>query len=169
MSALFDIAGRCHAVPTSVTPILLRQSRASKTQGGRFFDSFFTQSLRPIQDSLRRRAEGDLGAALSRCYVFNDRPVLVAGRTLAKVEKVAASIRSSGGSATCNAIRSPDSSLESLNVGMPLDRAMHRWCQLGFPSGRCIGSVARLQEPQPPWFEHQNLYVALSDPVLDWK
>ena len=45
-------------------------------------------------------AEDGLGAALSRCYAANDRHVLVAGRTLEKVEKVAAAIRHDGGSAT---------------------------------------------------------------------
>ena len=45
-----------------------------------------------------------LGAALSRCYAANGHHVLVAGRTLAKVEKVAAAIRRDGGSATAYAI-----------------------------------------------------------------
>ncbi len=45
-------------------------------------------------------SENGLGAALSRCYAANGRHVLVAGRTLAKVENVAAAIRRDGGSAT---------------------------------------------------------------------
>lgn len=45
-----------------------------------------------------------LGAALSRCYAANSRHVLVAGRTLAKVENVAAAIRRDGGSATAYAV-----------------------------------------------------------------
>jgi NAD(P)-dependent dehydrogenase (short-subunit alcohol dehydrogenase family) len=49
-------------------------------------------------------SEDGLGAALSRCYAANDRHVLVAGRTLAKVEKVAAAIRRDGGSATAHAV-----------------------------------------------------------------
>jgi NAD(P)-dependent dehydrogenase (short-subunit alcohol dehydrogenase family) len=49
-------------------------------------------------------ADDGLGAALSRCYAANDRHVLVAGRTLAKVEKVAAAIRRDGGSATAYAV-----------------------------------------------------------------
>src|SRR5882672_2717438 len=49
-------------------------------------------------------AEDGLGAALSRCYAANDRHVLVAGRTLEKVEKVAAAIRRDGGSAAAYAV-----------------------------------------------------------------
>ena len=49
-------------------------------------------------------AEDGLGAALSRCYAANDRYVLVAGRSLEKVEKVAAAIRRSGGHATAYAV-----------------------------------------------------------------
>ena len=49
-------------------------------------------------------AEDGLGAALSRCYAANDRHVLVAGRSLEKVEKVAAAIRSGGGKATAYAV-----------------------------------------------------------------
>jgi NAD(P)-dependent dehydrogenase (short-subunit alcohol dehydrogenase family) len=49
-------------------------------------------------------AEDGLGAALSRCYAANGRHVLVAGRTLEKVEKVAAAIRHEGGHATAHAI-----------------------------------------------------------------
>src|SRR5882757_8518979 len=49
-------------------------------------------------------AEDGLGAALSRCYAANGRHVLVAGRTLAKVEQVAASIRRDGGRATAYAV-----------------------------------------------------------------
>src|SRR5260370_17488367 len=45
-----------------------------------------------------------LGAALSRCYAANGHHVLVAGRTLAKVENVAAAIRRDGGSASAYAI-----------------------------------------------------------------
>jgi NAD(P)-dependent dehydrogenase (short-subunit alcohol dehydrogenase family) len=49
-------------------------------------------------------AEDGLGAALSRCYATNGRHVLVAGRSLEKVEQVAAAIRSRGGSATGYAV-----------------------------------------------------------------
>ena len=49
-------------------------------------------------------AEDGLGAALSRCYAANDRHVLVAGRTLEKVETVAAAIRRDGGRATSYAV-----------------------------------------------------------------
>src|SRR5277367_1052660 len=49
-------------------------------------------------------AEDGLGAALSRCYASNGRHVLVAGRTLAKVEKVAAALRRDGGRATDHAV-----------------------------------------------------------------
>ena len=49
-------------------------------------------------------AEDGLGAALSRCYAANDRHVLVAGRTLEKVERVAAAIRRDGGRATAYAV-----------------------------------------------------------------
>jgi len=44
------------------------------------------------------------GAALCRCYAARDRHVLVAGRSLEKVEKGAAAIRSSGGRATAYAV-----------------------------------------------------------------
>ena len=75
-------------------------------------------------------AEDGLGAALSRCYASNDRHVLVAGRTLAKVEKVAASIRSNGGSATAYAvdatreedvIRLFDAAMTDDELGSPAD------------------------------------------------
>ena len=49
-------------------------------------------------------AEDGLGAALSRCYAANGRHVLVAGRTLEKVEKVTAAIRREGGRATAYAV-----------------------------------------------------------------
>jgi NAD(P)-dependent dehydrogenase (short-subunit alcohol dehydrogenase family) len=49
-------------------------------------------------------AEEGLGAALSRCYAAHDRHVLVAGRTLGKVEQVAAAIRRAGGSASAYAV-----------------------------------------------------------------
>src|ERR1700730_12122147 len=49
-------------------------------------------------------AEDGLGAALSRCYAANDRHVLVAGRTLEKVETVAAAIGRLGGRATAYAV-----------------------------------------------------------------
>ena len=49
-------------------------------------------------------AEDGLGAALSRCYAANGRHVLVAGRSLEKVEKVATAIRRSGGRATAYAV-----------------------------------------------------------------
>jgi NAD(P)-dependent dehydrogenase (short-subunit alcohol dehydrogenase family) len=49
-------------------------------------------------------AEDGLGAALSRCYAANGRHVLVAGRTLEKVETVAAAIRRDGGRATAYAV-----------------------------------------------------------------
>jgi NAD(P)-dependent dehydrogenase (short-subunit alcohol dehydrogenase family) len=49
-------------------------------------------------------SEEGLGAALSRCYAANDRHVLVAGRSLEKVEKVAAAIRRDGGRATAHAV-----------------------------------------------------------------
>ena len=49
-------------------------------------------------------AEEGLGAALCRCYAAHDRHVLVAGRTLEKVESVAAAIRRDGGSATAYAV-----------------------------------------------------------------
>jgi NAD(P)-dependent dehydrogenase (short-subunit alcohol dehydrogenase family) len=49
-------------------------------------------------------AEDGLGAALCRCYAANDRHVLVAGRSLEKVEKVAAAIRRGGGRATACAV-----------------------------------------------------------------
>lgn len=49
-------------------------------------------------------AEDGLGAALSRCYAANGRHVLVAGRTLQKVEAVAAAIRREGGRATAHGV-----------------------------------------------------------------
>ncbi len=49
-------------------------------------------------------AEDGLGAALCRCYATNGRHVLVAGRSLEKVEKVASSIRRGGGRATAYAV-----------------------------------------------------------------
>lgn len=49
-------------------------------------------------------AQDGLGAALSRCYAANGHHVLVAGRTLEKVEKVAAAIRFGGGRATAHAV-----------------------------------------------------------------
>ena len=49
-------------------------------------------------------AEDGLGAALSRSFAANGHHVLVAGRTLEKVEKVAAAIRQTGGSATAHAV-----------------------------------------------------------------
>jgi len=49
-------------------------------------------------------AEDGLGAALSRCYAANGRHVLVAGRTLEKVEKVAVAIRREGGRATAHGV-----------------------------------------------------------------
>jgi len=49
-------------------------------------------------------AEDGLGAAISRCYAANGRHVLIAGRTLAKVEKVASAIRRDGGRATAHAV-----------------------------------------------------------------
>jgi NAD(P)-dependent dehydrogenase (short-subunit alcohol dehydrogenase family) len=49
-------------------------------------------------------AEDGLGAALSRCYAANGRHVLVAGRSLGKVERVAAAIRRNGGRATAYAV-----------------------------------------------------------------
>jgi NAD(P)-dependent dehydrogenase (short-subunit alcohol dehydrogenase family) len=55
-------------------------------------------------------SEDGLGAALSRCYAANEHHVLVAGRTLDRVEKVAATIRGNGGSATAYAV---DSTRES--------------------------------------------------------
>jgi NAD(P)-dependent dehydrogenase (short-subunit alcohol dehydrogenase family) len=48
--------------------------------------------------------EDGLGAALSRCYAANGRHVLVAGRTLEKVEKVGAAIRREGGRASAHAV-----------------------------------------------------------------
>jgi len=49
-------------------------------------------------------AEDGLGAALCRCYAANDRHVLVAGRSLEKIEKVAGVIRRAGGRATACAV-----------------------------------------------------------------
>jgi NAD(P)-dependent dehydrogenase (short-subunit alcohol dehydrogenase family) len=75
-------------------------------------------------------SEDGLGAALSRCYAANDHHVLVAGRTLAKVEKVADTIRREGGSATAYAvdatreedvIRLFDGAMASDNLGGPAD------------------------------------------------
>ena len=45
-----------------------------------------------------------LGSGLCHCYAAKGRHVLVAGRTLDKVEKVAAAIRRNGGSATAYAV-----------------------------------------------------------------
>jgi NAD(P)-dependent dehydrogenase (short-subunit alcohol dehydrogenase family) len=67
-------------------------------------------------------AEEGLGAALSRCYAANDRHVLIAGRTLAKVEKVAAAIRGNGGSASAYAV---DATREEEVIGL-FDSAMTR-------------------------------------------
>jgi len=75
-------------------------------------------------------AEDGLGAALCRCYAARDRHVLVAGRSLEKVEKVAAAIRSSGGRATAYAvdttqeadvIRLFDAAMTSEEDGSPAD------------------------------------------------
>ena len=74
-------------------------------------------------------AEDGLGAALSRCYAANNRHVLVAGRTLEKVEQVAASIRRDGGSATAYAV---DAALEE-EVTRLFDAAMTR-DELGSPA-----------------------------------
>jgi NAD(P)-dependent dehydrogenase (short-subunit alcohol dehydrogenase family) len=73
-------------------------------------------------------AEG-LGAALSRCYAANGHHVLVAGRTLAKVENVAAAIRRDGGSAAAYAV---DATLEE-DVIRLFDAAMTR-DELGGPA-----------------------------------
>lgn len=65
-------------------------------------------------------AEDGLGAALSRCYAANGHHVLVAGRTLEKVEKVAAAIRLGGGRATAHAV---DATREEDVIGL-FDAAM---------------------------------------------
>ncbi|MGV2292326.1 SDR family NAD(P)-dependent oxidoreductase [Trinickia sp. YCB016] len=65
-------------------------------------------------------AEDGLGAAISRCYAANNRHVLVAGRSLEKVEKVAATIRRNGGRATAYAI---DTTREDEVIGL-FDAAM---------------------------------------------
>ena len=65
-------------------------------------------------------AEDGLGAALSRCYAANGHHVLVAGRTLEKVEKVAAAIRLDGGRATAHAV---DATREEDVIGL-FDAAM---------------------------------------------
>jgi NAD(P)-dependent dehydrogenase (short-subunit alcohol dehydrogenase family) len=70
-----------------------------------------------------------LGAALSRCYAANGHHVLVAGRTLAKVEQVAAAIRATGGSATAHAV---DATREA-DVIRLFDAAMTR-DELGDPA-----------------------------------
>lgn len=70
-----------------------------------------------------------LGAALSRCYAANGHHVLVAGRTLAKVENVAAAIRRDGGSAAAYAV---DATLEE-DVIRLFDAAMTR-DELGGPA-----------------------------------
>ncbi|MGH8429595.1 MAG: SDR family NAD(P)-dependent oxidoreductase, partial [Solimonas sp.] len=49
-------------------------------------------------------AERGLGAAVSRRFAKEGYHVLVAGRTAAKVEKVAAAIRAAGGAATALAV-----------------------------------------------------------------
>jgi NAD(P)-dependent dehydrogenase (short-subunit alcohol dehydrogenase family) len=74
-------------------------------------------------------AEDGLGAALSRCYAANDRHVLIAGRTLAKVEQVATSIRRDGGSATAYAV---DATREEEVIRL-FDAAMTR-DELGSPA-----------------------------------
>src|SRR3984957_10187304 len=74
-------------------------------------------------------AEDGLGAALSRCYAANDRHVLVAGRTLEKVEKVAAAIRRDGGSAAAYAV---DATQEEEVISL-FDAAMTR-DELGSPA-----------------------------------
>ena len=75
-------------------------------------------------------AEDGLGAAVSRCYAANHRHVLVAGRTLAKVEKVAAAIRRNGGRATAyvvdttkeeDVIRLFDAAMTNDEDGAPAD------------------------------------------------
>ncbi len=48
--------------------------------------------------------EDGLGAALSRCYAANGRHVLVAGRRLERVQKVADEIRRGGGCASAHAV-----------------------------------------------------------------
>jgi NAD(P)-dependent dehydrogenase (short-subunit alcohol dehydrogenase family) len=70
-----------------------------------------------------------LGAALSRCYALNGHHVLVAGRTLAKVENVAAAIRREGGSTSAYAI---DATREDEVVRL-FDAAMTR-DELGDPA-----------------------------------
>jgi NAD(P)-dependent dehydrogenase (short-subunit alcohol dehydrogenase family) len=68
-------------------------------------------------------AEDGLGAALSRCYAAKGRHVLVAGRALAKVEQVAASIRRDGGSATAYAVDATreEEVIELFDVAMTRD------------------------------------------------
>ena len=79
-------------------------------------------------------AEDGLGAALSRCYAGNGKHVLVAGRSLEKVEKVAATIRRNGGRATAYAvdatreedvIRLFDAAMTSDEDGGPADLVTH--------------------------------------------
>jgi NAD(P)-dependent dehydrogenase (short-subunit alcohol dehydrogenase family) len=73
--------------------------------------------------------EDGLGAALSRCYAANNRHVLIAGRTLTKVEQVAASIRRDGGSAAAYAV---DATREEEVIRL-FDAAMTR-DELGSPA-----------------------------------
>jgi NAD(P)-dependent dehydrogenase (short-subunit alcohol dehydrogenase family) len=70
-----------------------------------------------------------LGAALSRCYAANGHHVLVAGRTLDRVENVAAAIRRDGGSASVYAI---DATREEDVISL-FDAAMTR-DELGDPA-----------------------------------
>jgi NAD(P)-dependent dehydrogenase (short-subunit alcohol dehydrogenase family) len=79
-------------------------------------------------------AENGLGAALCRCYATNGHHVLVAGRTLEKVEKVSATIRRGGGRATAHAIdatreedvaRLFDSAMADDENGGPADLVTH--------------------------------------------
>jgi NAD(P)-dependent dehydrogenase (short-subunit alcohol dehydrogenase family) len=79
-------------------------------------------------------AEDGLGAALCRRYAANDRHVLVAGRSLEKVESVAAAIRRTGGRATAYAvdatreddvIRLFDAAMTSDEDGGPADLVTH--------------------------------------------
>ena len=70
-----------------------------------------------------------LGAALSRCYAAHGHHVLVAGRTPANVENVAAAIRRDGGSASAYVI---DATREE-DVVRLFDAAMTR-DELGEPA-----------------------------------
>jgi NAD(P)-dependent dehydrogenase (short-subunit alcohol dehydrogenase family) len=69
-------------------------------------------------------SEDGLGAALSRCYAANDHHVLIAGRSLDKVEKVAAAIRANGGAATAYAVDSTreDDVIRLFDAAMTDDR-----------------------------------------------